>query len=69
QAYLFHGIAVESGATFVVEWGNFPTTWFAASIDSDYRSTFALFDWEGNPQLMYWAIARGLTDGKNNEKK
>ncbi|MCC3409860.1 MAG: hypothetical protein JGK17_30835, partial [Microcoleus sp. PH2017_10_PVI_O_A] len=33
QAYLFHGIAVESGATFVVEWGNFPTTWFAASID------------------------------------
>jgi hypothetical protein len=63
QAYLIHRRAVESGATFVVEWGNFPVTWFAAAIDSDYRSTFALFDWDGEVQLMYWAIARGLTDG------
>jgi hypothetical protein len=64
QAYLLHRVAVECGATFVVEWGNFPTTWFAAAIDPDYRSTFALFDWNGNPQLMYWAIVRGLTNDK-----
>ena len=64
QAYLLHRVAVECGATFVVEWGNFPTTWFAAAIDPDYRSTFALFDWDGNPQLMYWAIVRDLKDNK-----
>ena len=64
QAYLLHRGAVECGATFVVEWGNFPTTWFAAAIHPDYRSTFALFDRNGNPQLMYWAIVRGLADGK-----
>lgn len=64
QAYLFHRKVAEYDAKFVVEWGNFPTTWFAAAIDPDYKSTFALYDWDGNPQLMYWAIARGLTDGK-----
>jgi hypothetical protein len=64
QAYLLHRAAVESGASFVVEWGNFPTTWFAAAIDPDYQSTFALFDWDGRSQLMYWAILRGLVDGK-----
>ena len=26
QAYLLDRVAVECGATFVVEWGNFPTT-------------------------------------------
>lgn len=64
QAYSIHLSAVRAGATFAVEWGNFPTTWFAAAIDPDYKSTFALFDWQGNSQLMYWAIARGLEDGK-----
>lgn len=64
QAYLFHRDAVRHGAAFIVEWGNFPVTWFAAAIDSDYRSTFALFDWDGNAQLMYWAVMRGLNDGK-----
>jgi len=60
QAYLLHTAAFEAGATVFVEWGNFPTTWFAAEIDPQYKSTFALYDWEGNPQLMYWAIARSL---------
>lgn len=63
QSYLIHRDFVRHGAAFVVEWGNFPVTWFAAAIDSDYRSTFALSDWEGELQLTYWAIARGLTDG------
>jgi hypothetical protein len=61
QAYLLHRFAFEAGATHFVEWGNFPTTWFAAAIDPEYRSTFELYDWEGNPQLMYWAIARSLS--------
>jgi hypothetical protein len=60
QAYLLHRGAVECGATFFVEWGNFPTTWFAAAIDSEYNATFALYDWEGNPKLMYWAIGCSL---------
>ena len=60
QAYILHRDAFKAGATTFVEWGNFPTTWFAAAIDPEYRSTFALYDWEGNPQLMYWAIARSL---------
>lgn len=66
QAYIFHRDAVRHGVQFVVEWGNFPVTWFAAAIDSDYKSTFALYDWQGRSQLMYWAIARGLTDGKSS---
>jgi hypothetical protein len=64
QAYVFHREAFRHGARFVVEWGNFPVTWFAAAIDPGYRSTFALSDWDGKLQPMYWAIARGLTDGK-----
>ena len=60
QAYILHSDALKAGATFFVEWGNFPTTWFAAAIDPNYTSTFALYDWDGNPQLMYWAIARSL---------
>ncbi|MEG3842936.1 hypothetical protein [Microcoleus sp. herbarium14] len=64
QAYLVHHDAVKYGASFSVQWGNFPSLWFVNEIDSDYRSTFALFDWDGNPQLMYWAIARGIQDGK-----
>jgi hypothetical protein len=61
QAYLLHRSAFEAGATHFVEWGNFPTTWFAAAIDPEYQSTFELYDWEGKPQLMYWAIARSLS--------
>ncbi|TAG96161.1 MAG: hypothetical protein EAZ09_06750 [Oscillatoriales cyanobacterium] len=64
QAYIFHRDVVRYGASFVVEWGNFPTTWFAVAIAPDYTSTFALADWDGKLQPMYWAIARGLTDGK-----
>jgi hypothetical protein len=60
QAYILHRDAFRAGATHFVEWGNFPTTWFAAAIDPEYRSTFELYDWDGNPQLMYWAIARAL---------
>ncbi len=60
QAYIFHRDALRAGASHFVEWGNFPTTWFAAAIDPSYKSTFALYDWQGNPQLMYWAIARAL---------
>jgi hypothetical protein len=60
QAYVLHSDALKAGATTFVEWGNFPTTWFAAAIDPEYKSTFALYDWEGNPKLMYWAIARSL---------
>jgi hypothetical protein len=63
QAYWIHHQAVRFGAKFVVEWGNFPLIWFAGEIDSDYRSTFALFDLQGNPQPMYWAIARGIAHG------
>jgi hypothetical protein len=61
QAYEVHRRAVGYGASFAVAWRNFPTLWFSDRIDSDYSSTFALFDWDGNPQLMYWAIARGLS--------
>jgi hypothetical protein len=61
QAYIFHRDALRAGASHFVEWGNFPTTWFAAAIDPGYKSTFGLYDWQGNPQLMYWAIARALT--------
>lgn len=61
QAYLLHRAAIDAGATTFTEWGNFPTTWFAAAIDPNYTSTFALFDWDGNPKLMYWAIARSLS--------
>jgi hypothetical protein len=60
QAYVLHSDALKAGATTFVEWGNFPTTWFAEAIDPEYKSTFALYDWEGNPQLMYWAIVRSL---------
>ncbi|MEG4501577.1 hypothetical protein QUB05_30745 [Microcoleus sp. F10-C6] len=67
QAYWVHREAVRSGARFAVEWGNFPLLWFQSEIDSDYRSTFALFDWQGNPQPMYWAIARGIEDGKKSK--
>jgi hypothetical protein len=64
QAYLVHYDATRYNAQFVVEWGNFPTIWFSNEIDSDYKSTFALFDWSGQPLPMYWAIARGISDGK-----
>ena len=64
QTYIFHRDIVGHGAGFVVEWGNFPTTWFASAIAPDYRSTFALADWDGNLQLTYWAIARGHQDGQ-----
>lgn len=60
QAYILHSQALSSGATTFVQWGNFPTTWFAEAIDPNYKSTFALWDWDGNPTLMYWAIARSL---------
>jgi hypothetical protein len=65
QAYVLHTDALKAGATTFVEWGNFPTTWFAAAIDPEYKSTFALYDWEGNPQLMYWAIVRSLALKQN----
>ena len=61
QAYIFHRHALIAGASHFVEWGNFPTTWFAAAIDPGYTSTFELYDWEGNPQLMYWAITNALS--------
>lgn len=64
QAYWTHREAVRSGAKFVVEWGNFPVIWFSNEIDSQYRSTFALFDLDGKPLPMYWAIARGIQDGQ-----
>ena len=60
QAYILHTDALKFGATSFVEWGNFPTTWFAHAIDPHYKSAFALWDWDGNPTLMYWAIARSL---------
>lgn len=60
QAYLLHCAAIDAGATTFTAWGNFPTTWFADSINPNFKSTFALYDWDGNPQLMYWAIARSL---------
>ncbi|MEG5044622.1 hypothetical protein [Microcoleus sp. B4-C1] len=64
QAYIIHRDVVRSGASFIVEWGNFPTIWFSGEIDQDYRSTFALFDWDGRPLPMWWAVARGMDDGK-----
>lgn len=64
QTYLIHRAVVQSGASYIVEWGNFPTIWFSGEIDQDYQSTFALFDWDGRPLPMYWAIARGISDGK-----
>jgi len=60
QAYILHSDALKAGATTFIEWGNFPTTWFAEAIDPQYKSVFALWDWDGNPTLMYWAIARSL---------
>lgn len=60
QAYLLHRAAIDAGAISFTPWGNFPTTWFAASIEPSFTSTFALWDWDGNPTLMYWAIARSL---------
>jgi hypothetical protein len=60
QAYILHRVAFRAGASHFVQWGNFPTTWFASEIDPEYTSTFGLYDWDGNPQLMYWAIARSL---------
>jgi hypothetical protein len=60
QAYLLHRAAIDAGATTFTAWGNFPTTWFAEAIDPNYKSVFALWDWDGNPTLMYWAIARSL---------
>jgi hypothetical protein len=62
MAYSIHKRAVAAGASYVVEWGNFPTVWFSGEIDDEYRSTFALFDWEGRPLPMYWAILRGISD-------
>jgi len=61
QAYILHRDAFRAGASYFVEWGNFPTTWFVLQIDPEYRSTFELYDRQGNPQLMYWAIARALS--------
>lgn len=69
QAYIFHRDALRAGASHFVEWGNFPTTWFAAAIDPGYTSTFELYDWEGNPQLMYWAIVRALTVDSVRQRK
>jgi hypothetical protein len=60
QAYILHSDALKAGATTFIEWGNFPTTWFAEAIDPQYKSVFALYDWDGRPQLMYWAIVRSL---------
>jgi len=60
QAYVLHSDALKAGATTFIEWGNFPTTWFAEAIDPQYKSVFALYDWNGRPQLMYWAIIRSL---------
>jgi hypothetical protein len=60
QAYVLHSDALKAGATTFIEWGNFPTTWFAEAIDPQYKSVFALYDWNGRPQLMYWAIVRSL---------
>lgn len=60
QAYILHRAAFRAGASYFVQWGNFPGTWFSKEIDPGYTSTFALYDWDGNPQLMYWAIARAL---------
>ena len=60
DTYIFHRDAFRAGATHFVEWGNFPGTWFSQEIDPQYKSTFALWDWDGNPTLMYWAIARSL---------
>jgi len=67
QAYILHSDALKAGATTFVQWGNFPTTWFAEAIDPQYKSTFALYDWNGRPQLMYWAIVRSLAL-KNSKK-
>jgi len=64
QAYVIHKSAVWFGASYITEWGNFPTIWFSGEIDQDYRSSFALFDWDGRPLPMYWAIVRGISDGK-----
>jgi hypothetical protein len=61
QAYILHRDAFRAGASHFVEWGNFPTIWFVREIDPEYRSTFELYDLGGNPQLMYWAIARALS--------
>lgn len=60
QAYLLHRAAIDAGATSFTPWGNFPTTWFADAIDPNFTSTFALYNWDGEPTLMYWAIARSL---------
>ena len=60
QTYLLHTAAIEAGATSFTAWGNFPTTWFAYSIDPDFKSVFGLWDWDANPTLMYWAFARSL---------
>jgi len=60
QAFLVHRSALQAGATSFIMWGNFPTTWFAETIDPKFTSTFALWDWDGNATLMYWAIARSL---------
>ena len=69
QAYIFHRDAFRAGASHFVQWGNFPTTWFAAAIDPGYTSTFELYDWDGNPQLMYWAIARALSVDSVRQRK
>jgi hypothetical protein len=61
QAYIVHRDALRAGATHFVEWGNLPGIWFSNEIDPAYTSTFGLYDLDGNPQLMYWAIARALS--------
>jgi hypothetical protein len=64
QTYIIHRQATEAGAEYVVAWGNFPTLWFSREIDSEYKSTFALFDWNGRPLPMFWAITRGIYDAE-----
>ena len=60
QAYIVHRDAFRAGATHFVQWGNLPGIWFSNQIDPGYTATFGLYDLDGNPQLMYWAIARSL---------
>ena len=68
QTYIIHRRATEAGADYFVAWGNFPTLWFSGEIDSEYKSTFALFDWDGRPLPMFWAITRGIYDSDTTPK-
>jgi hypothetical protein len=60
QAYLLYRSAIDSGATSLTVWGNYPILWFSRSIEPDFKSSFALWDWDGNTTLMYWAIVKSL---------